>query len=356
MVDHVLILAGGSGTRLWPASRNASPKQFLDLGGGKSLFQQTLERAAGLNHRGMTIVVTHRNHTEQIIDQWQALPPSPQRRVVLPEPVAKNTAPALAYGAAMLRSLGSAASRLIVLPSDHTVRPHEAFAACVEDASLLAERGFLVVFGIPPRGPETGYGYVESGEAEPPGQRVIGFHEKPDRQTAEDYLVKGGFYWNSGMFVYRTDTFLRELDRHCPEIYSPFSRLDVRLETRGTVSVPADMETIEEIYDSLPSISVDYALMEKSDETALVAARFSWSDVGSWDEVAKLHPSSAPALFTAESEGNSVFSDIPVALAGVRDHIVVIRNGVALVCKKGSSQLLRQIVRELEDGEGKALL
>jgi len=351
MVRHVVILAGGSGTRLWPASRAAFPKQFLRLRGNRSLFQETLERAGALGHSGTLTVVTHVDHVEEIVRQWSELDPATReyRAVVLPEPVARNTAPAVAYAAAFLRAEGQGASSFLVLPSDHVIDPIDAFKGDVENAAALAEKGRLVTFGIPPRGPETGYGYIEAGEEVPPGKNVKSFHEKPDEAAAEEYLERGNFYWNSGMFAFRVDTMLDQMKRHCPSVVDPLEGIEIPLtEIRG-ISRPADLSAVRAAYERISPDSIDYALMEKSDITAMISSHFNWSDVGSWDEVSRLFASEGGEGLEIEGGGNFVYSDIPVALAGVSDLVVVVKNGAALVCPKGSTQMVKSIVQELRE-------
>lgn len=358
MVKHVVILAGGSGTRLWPASRAAFPKQFLALRRGKSLFQETLERASSLGIEGAIIVVTHKDHMDEIVKQWNSLSPveRTQGRIVLPEPIARNTAPAIAYAAAFLKNEGEAEESFIVLASDHLIEPVDQFQRDVEKAAQLAQQGFLVTFGIPPRGPDTGYGYVETGKEQPPGRRVRRFHEKPDRATAVSYVDKGNFYWNSGMFTFRVDVFLDELKRSAPEVVEPFEGISIETTERESVRVPKDLQTVQSAYEGLPSISIDYALMERSSNTSMVEATFDWSDVGSWDEVSRHFSAEKTEALEVDADGNFVYSDIPVAIAGISDLIVVVKKGVALICRKGSSQLVRDIVEELKQKKRKELL
>jgi len=236
----------------------------------------------------------------------------------------------------------------------------------VDKAACLAEQGWLVTFGIPPERPETGYGYIEVADKIDPGFRVRKFKEKPDESTARSFLSQGNHYWNSGMFAFRADRFLEELDKHAPEVARPFfmaSPPEIPQHSpigKTPIMLPVGKQ-IEEIYRKTPSISIDYAVMEHSDHCAAVPAHFSWSDVGSWDVVAELFGSElekrqAEHLITVEAEGNFVLSDLPVALAGVKDLIVIVKNGVVLVCKRGKTQLVKDVVQTLKDTERSDLL
>ena len=270
--------------------------------------------------------------------------------VVLEEPVARNTAPAVTYAASYLSQAGEDGSTMIVLSSDHLIDPDDAFKEDADKAHQLAAQGFLVTLGIPPRGPDTGYGYIEAGEELDPGRRVRSFHEKPDLATAKGYLDRGNFYWNAGIFAFPVGTFLEAMETHSSDVAVPFRDLEMRIKKRGGVTVCANQDAVEDTYRRLPSISVDYALLEKSGNVAMVPAGFQWSDVGSWDEVCRLFPQDGGAAAQVEASGNYVYADIPVALAGVQDLIVVIRDGAALICRKGRSQLVRDVVAELKSG------
>ena len=370
MVKHAVILAGGAGTRLWPASTRKHPKQFLRLGQGQSLFVMTLRRAIGLGIEGYVCVVTHRDHAEGIVEECmgvlreEGFPPS--RVLILAEPEARNTAPAIAYACALLQRIGPSKQTLIVMPADHVIEPLSVFAADVGKASRLAERGWLVTFGIPPDRPETGYGYIEAGEAIDPGLKVRTFKEKPDEATARSFIVQGNHYWNSGMFAFRADRYLEELQAHTPEVARVFLEASLPDVSRhgsksaAAVLVPAD-KGVEAVYEKCSSISIDYAVMEHSERCAVIPAGFSWSDVGSWDVVADLAASQpkggqAESLIAVDASNNFVLSDLPVALAGVEDLIVVVKNGTVLICRKGRSQLVKNIVQTLTEQDRTDLL
>ncbi|MFW5786349.1 MAG: mannose-1-phosphate guanylyltransferase [bacterium] len=373
MVDNVLIMAGGTGTRLWPASIRRKPKQFMDPGLGKSLLRATIDRALALEPAGRIIIVTHQDHVPGAVEECRALESTHRGRIViLAEPIGRNTAPAIAFGLAYLSATGAGADSetTLILPADHLVSPPAIFVQATERADFLARENYLVTFGIRPTRPETGYGYIEAGRTHGPGRLVSAFKEKPDRETAEKYVAAERYYWNSGMFVFRARTFFDELARHHPEIAEPFRALDAtadELAADTSLDVPVVGRTpgLQDLYTQLPSISVDYAVMEQSSCTAVVPADFSWSDIGSWDEIAGLQsPSLAQegdadghvvaqtqtdsAVVEVEATDNVVLSDTPVALCGVSGLIVVQRNGKLLIYRRGESQLVKEVVEELK--------
>ena len=350
-----LILAGGSGTRLWPASRAATPKQYLSFDGGPSYLQQALLRARAVAS-DLVMVVTAEDQMDTVAAQTAALdaPPGAAPCYIVGEPAARNTAPAVALGASLARVIGAAGgdeAALLVLSSDHAIEPEAAFAADVGAARRLAAQGWLTTFGIRPTRPETGYGYLELGEQLTGGYRVAAFREKPDRASAERFIAAGGFLWNAGMFLFPLGLLDAELHRHAPAIAALLDNPPIRTAPRAADQslrppvVPPSPE-LRAAYAGLQGISVDYALMERSDRVAAVPASFRWSDVGSWDELARIADGDAPVA-AAEAHGNAVFSDLPVALAGVDDLIVVVNNGAVLVTRKGRTQLVRDAVQEL---------
>lgn len=416
MVDNVVILAGGSGTRLWPASLRSRPKQFLDPGTGASLLRMTLERAAAVTDSGRIIIVTHKDQVSPLVEELAQLDTLKERVLVLPEPAMRNTAPAITLAVTYLTLTGAEGGTTLVLAADHIITPVDKFAEACERADLLARAGRLVTFGITPTRPETGYGYIEAGgeivvsdtgggnrvaegtasraaghghgEALPgaaggdsggenraPGRSVTAFREKPDEATAVKYLEAGNFLWNSGMFVFRNDRFLQELGKFRPDVAEGFQAIQrlesyerqdkLPVESRDGVEVAWDGSYLAQIYGEMPKISVDYAVMEKAAEAgsvAVVEPQFEWNDVGSWDEMAELAEagvlggakagSTGGELYTAGASGVYAFSELPVAVCGVDDVSVIVKNGRVLVVKRGKSQLVKEIVEKLE-GKGR---
>ena len=361
VIDNVLILAGGSGTRLWPASTRQVPKQFMSVGQGKTLLRLTIERAAALSPRRI-MIVTLASQADQAAAELglfkkEAIGDVPEL-LVLGEPAARNTAPAIASGVACCTSMGSENETVLVLPADHVIRPIESFVGNVSAAEEIARAGYIVTFGVPPTRPETGYGYIEAGD-DLPGQSAFGrhvscFREKPDLETAEEFVKAGNFTWNSGMFLFTIRAFAAELAAYAPEVSTLYNRL------KG-IAVEADSAKIADVrrvfessevaacYGSAPKISVDYAVMEKTTRAAVLCTAFEWNDIGSWDEYSRLFPQESPAAVQSDGTDNFVLSDIPVSIVGADDLMVVIKNGRALICRKGMSQGVKDNLEKLPE-------
>ena len=274
MTVRPVILSGGSGTRLWPLSRAAYPKQLMPLVGSQSLLQQTVERVGDPTLFSAPVLICNDEHRFLVAEQLRALGRS-QEAIVL-EPVGRNTAPAVAAAALMAEP----DAPLLILPSDHYIARPDAFRAAVAVAAKAAAAGALVTFGIAPSAPETGYGYIRRGEAvaEAPGcHRVAAFVEKPDAATAARYLVAGDYLWNGGMFLFRADRFLAELERCEPAIKTAVEK--------AVAGAARDLDFIrleKEAFATAPAISIDYAVMEKTRDAAVVPVDMGWTDVGSW--------------------------------------------------------------------------
>lgn len=349
---QILVLAGGSGTRLWPLSREEMPKQFLTLFSNRSLLQDTLSRMLRIAPAEAFTIVTGEGWQALVAHQGRAVCALSSEQVVV-EPVPRNTCPAMALGAVSLLEAGRASEEdlLFVAPSDHIVTDGEAFAAAVEAAVPAAAGGDLVIFGVPPLYGETGYGYVEAVEraGAVPGDvvSVRRFVEKPSRERAEEYVASGNFYWNSGMFLFRIGEFLRLLEEYVPQIGLPARK---------------GVQALLEAFPLLPSISVDYAVMERARNVAMVPLRAGWSDVGSWDAVYDVLPKDSAGNVVLgdcvldDASGNLVFAaNRLVTLQGVRDSIVVSTSDAMAVLPRGASQGIRNIVAALREKRRKEL-
>ncbi len=358
MVDNVLILAGGSGTRLWPASLNESPKQFIKVKGEKSLLKLTVERALSLDVPGRIIIITLKSQLKDVLDECAEYADT-GKIMILPEPASRNTAPAITAAAWWFKLGGMFPCTSLVLPADHLIEELDLFKKNTEEADSLARDGFLVTFGIPPEYPETGYGYIEKGKKHKKGFKVASFREKPDPETAKKFVDDGNYFWNSGMFAFSMEVFLEEIRKYSPQIAAAFGKI-VKAPPPVIVNgieIIMDSSEIETIYSTSPSISIDYAVMEKTLLSAMVEADFSWNDIGSWDQFETIIKNLEKGeMFEVEASNNIVFSDIPIALCDVKDLIVVIKNGKALICKKGSSQKVRDIRKLIEKDNRSDLL
>jgi mannose-1-phosphate guanylyltransferase/mannose-6-phosphate isomerase len=364
MFNDCIIMAGGSGTRLWPASNSKTPKQFLAGPGGMSFFASAVERAlAVIDRNGQVIIIAGKAHVAPIAAACAAFPEADRRRLLLiPEPAARNTAPAIACGVLYAGLVSGADRNMLVLTSDHVIGPLDAFTAAAEAASVFSRERNLAVFGIPPRSPETGYGYIEAGDVlTAAGSRVYraaAFREKPDRATAERFLKAGNFYWNSGMFAFSSAFILEEFRRNAPEALTPLEALtapgaDAYTSQQG-LRILSSWPGLEAAYQAVTGVSIDYAIAEKCGSTVMVAADFDWFDVGSWDEYTKLAADQRAEVYSHEAAHCFVDADIPVALCGTEDLIVVVRSGKdggpasVLIAKKGTTQGVKTIVEQIK--------
>lgn len=347
-----VVLAGGSGTRLWPLSRLQLPKQFLKLEGEHTLLEETIRRLHPLIGDEDTLVVTGAEHATG--EAYTALKPY----ATLLEPVGRNTAPAIALAAAWLQQQERAAGRdmdpvMVVLPADHVIRDPEAFRSALSQAVAAAELGHLVTFGITPDRPDTGFGYIKAGGNEAP-LLVERFTEKPDVATAEQFLADGGYYWNAGIFVWRTSAILDEVRHHLPEVAGV---LDQIVSECG--SEAPSQAVLERHFPNMPDISIDYGVLEKSANVALVPCNVGWSDVGSWDAVHEIaqHDVDGNALqgeIIAIDCQNSLIhgNDRLVAAVGVRDLCVVETADAVLIAPRGQTQRVREVVETLKSRNG----
>ncbi len=346
---HPVILSGGSGTRLWPLSRSNTPKQFLQLTGGSSLFQQTVERAMAIQGMQPTVTVCSEEHRFMVGEQLQAA--GAENGGIVLEPIGRNTAPAIALAAIYLHRADPGAI-MLVLPADHLIGDADSFAASVKSAMPLADDGWLVTFGIQPTYPETGYGYIRRGESvDEAAFHVDRFVEKPDRETAEAYLAEGLYAWNSGMFMFRADRYLEELAKHAP--------LMLEAAQKALLAARPDPDFIrvdKEAFAASPDNSIDYAVMEKTDRAAVIPVDCDWSDIGSWaslwaaserDSSGNRHEGDVMAIDTRNSFVRSSARRM-VATVGVEDLIIVDTPDATLVAHRDRVQDVKRIVDGLK--------
>jgi mannose-1-phosphate guanylyltransferase len=321
-ITHV-ILTGGVGSRLWPLSRKSQPKQYLEIFDGKSLFEMTVERNSYLANKVMVVGNVDNHHLS-----GKVMEKSRTSYINIVESTPRNTAAAIAFAA----FASNPDDILIITPSDHIIDKMEDYNNAIDQAILKAKEGFIVTFGIIPTKPETGYGYIES-----KGDKVISFREKPNETTAKDFIAKGNFLWNSGMFCFKASVLLDELKQFQPEVYEK-SKIVWESSKEGFL----DLETSLEI----PSISIDYAVMERSKKIKVVPASFSWSDLGSFESVydylvSKGHP--------IDKNGNMVIGcDKHTTFLGVKNTIFVYTDTANLILQKENSQDVKDIYSELE--------
>lgn len=343
-------MAGGVGERFWPSSRRLHPKQLLDLTGRGSMLRLTIDRIGDLAQPDEIYVYTNREQRIAVLAGVRGLVPEAN---VIGEPVGRNTAPTIGLAAVVAeRRRGGGA--MLVLPADHVVEPADRFREAVRAGEkFVSAHRALLTFGIVPTRPETGYGYIRPGqELWHDGDTVVlraeAFLEKPAPERARA-LVGQGCFWNSGMFMWRTDTVLDGLRRHQPEMFAVLERIGAASGTR-----PLD-EVLNEEYRRAPAVSIDYALMEKADNVAVLRADFSWNDVGSWEFIRDVHDADADGNvlvgdhIAIDAHGNTVVArDRLVGLIGVDDLVVVDAGDAILVCRRDRAQDVRKIVAELK--------
>lgn len=347
-----VILCGGAGTRLWPASRASMPKPFIRLRDGKSLLRLTHERVSQLDGVSQVVAVTNVEYGLRTAEELNGVGAS--LRLLL-EPFGRNTAPAVAVAALWVEREFGADATLLVVPADHVVEPQAGFATAVEAACRQADAGKLVVFGVQPTRPETGYGYVKQGA--PLGSRayvVERFVEKPPRADAERMLADGCYAWNSGMFCFKVSAIRAALAKHAPEVLKGAEDA-----VASGVARSGMFEFLASAFGALPEISIDYAVMERATNVAMIPCRFSWSDIGSWKSLADALPADAQGNY---AEGKAMLVDSHntyvraggrlVAAVGLKDLVVVETPDAVLVAHKDASQQVKEVVAKLKsDGD-----
>lgn len=347
---YAVIMAGGKGTRFWPRSREKMPKHLLDIEGDKSLIRETVERIRPLVPPERTLVVTGRSHAVELI---RRLPEIPAENVII-EPVGRNTAACIGLAALHIQDRSRDAV-MLALPSDHRIENEVQFRHVLSEAAVMADSGeFILTIGIKPSGSETGYGYIEQGEivltkGDLEIRRVSSIREKPDMAQAREFLKRGGFLWNSGMFIWKVSTILKQINHFLPELYEGLWKI------KEAIGSELEEDVMGRIYPSLPSISIDYGVMEKAEDVLVIPGNFGWSDLGSWDalwEVSKKdeNGNAVRGRFIGVDAGNSmVYSpEKLVAIVGLSDIFVVETRDALLICRRGSSQDVRRVVEKIE--------
>jgi len=354
-----VIMSGGSGTRLWPLSRAAHPKQLHPLVTELSMVQETARRVAA-SSKGFEfeapVIVLNESQYVRARQQLDELGCSPSCYVV--EPVGRNTAPVAAVAAELIRRELGEDVLILLLPADHHIRDIDGFHQAIAHGAALATQGQLVTFGIEPDGPETGYGYIRRGAPILSGFHVDRFTEKPDVETARGFLASGEYYWNAGIFLFGAGALLAELEQHCPEV-AHSSRAAVDEAEQSGTKLSLNLAAFE----ACPSISFDYAVMERTSQAVVVPADIGWSDVGSWDALWSISDkdengnASRGNVSIHASENSFVISDgAKVAIHGVKDLIIVATGDAVLVVHRDDAQSVKKIVDALKDAGHHELL
>lgn len=332
-----IILAGGSGSRLWPLSRELYPKQLLNLCAEKSLLQSTFERLNKFIPAQNIISITNTKHNANVRMQLGELS---QNSIILSEPISKNTAPAIAMGVKYIAETSNDNEIILVVPSDLQITNDEKFIQSVQEAQKLAEQGFIVTFGVTPDYAETGFGYIHCEEG-----IVTEFTEKPDSETAEKYIQNGNYFWNSGVFMFKTSTIINELEHYSPEIAKITKNLSCSEKT-----VPFTE------FEKMPNISIDYAVMEKSKNIRMVELQSDWKDLGSWKSIYEVSPKDennnvfVGHVLDKDSKNSFIYSSSKlVATIGLEDTVIVETEDAILACKKNKTQEVKQVYETLKE-------
>lgn len=340
-----IILAGGCGSRLWPLSRDMYPKQLLNIENNKSLLQHTFLRLSTFINACDISTITNIKHYQDIKLQLNQLDKS---NVVIAEPLCKNTAPAIACNLEYFRQTSKSDDIVIILPSDHLIRDTESFFKTVKMAEPIAQNGYIVTFGIKPTYAETGYGYIKTEKKLLEGYKVECFVEKPDFETARKYVDSGNYYWNGGIFMGKISTFIEEFKKYAPEIYSQLSELDFSCGSKIDYS----------IYENMPSISIDYALMEKSSKVALVELQSDWNDLGSWQSLYNVKEKdennnvTSGKVITNNVKNSFIYSQKEiVAVSDLEDLILVETEDAIMACKMSKSQNVKKLYEKLKESD-----
>lgn len=347
MKTYGVIMAGGGGTRFWPLSRHEIPKQLLNLSGKEKMINETIDRVATLAKKDDIFVVTN---VDQVIGMRDATKGRLREDHILSEPSARNTAACIGYAALeIIKKYGDGI--MCIFPSDHFIKNEEEFTRILKEAIKVAENDHLVTLGIMPTFASTGYGYIKFDKSENTlDKKVVEFKEKPDKATAKEYVLSGEYVWNSGMFVWKASAIIDEFKKLLPDVYECLNKIGNAL---GNAN---EKEIIDEVYPTIPSISIDYGIMEKSDKVRVIPAEMGWNDVGSWDNLGVLYEEDENGNVTA---GDFVGIDTKncitysqkrlISTIGVEDLIIVETEDAIMVCDKNKAQDVKKMVDTLKE-------
>lgn len=344
---YAVIMAGGVGSRFWPRSKEKKPKQLIRIFGDNTMIQDTVKRLDGLVDNNNILVITNRLLKMRIRDQ---LPQIPEQNII-DEPFGKNTAACIGLASILIKKENPEAVT-IILPSDHLIKDDSEFQKCLLNAADFAYRSKgLVTIGIKPSRPETGYGYIQFDETEVEKNihRVLTFAEKPNLSTAIRFIESGDFLWNAGIFIWRVDSILNEIKKYLPDLYEGLEKIETVIDTD-------EFETqLTQVYGQLKSISIDYGIMEKSDNVYLTKADFYWNDVGNWEAVYEISEKNEDGnviigdVYAEKTFNSYIFSPRKFsAIIGVENLIVINTNDALLICNRNYAQDVRQVVDYLK--------
>ena len=351
---HAVIIAGGSGTRFWPKSRENLPKQLLNISGQETLIQNTVGRISSIISAENIWVITNEQHAFETCYQLKKMGVPPSQ--LLTEPIARNTAAAIGYSAKILSQRNPDAI-MAVFPADHVITTIEPFLKLLKQAETIANENHLVTLGIKPTSPETGYGYIKQGKAiEENSFKVDRFIEKPDKLTAEKYLKEGTYYWNSGIFVWKVSTLLNEISLYLPKLHEQLEELTSNTAPiKGKYPYQKLSESGKKIFHSLESVSIDHGVMEKSTNVAVLPAEIGWNDVGTWTSLAEISKNDSHGnvingnVVSVENSDSIIQAENRlVAALGLKGIIVVDTPDALLVCPKERAQDIKKIVEQIK--------
>ena len=345
------ILAGGPGTRLWPLSRASNPKPFMILNDGETLLRKTYERINRLSDIKEILTITNQDYFFKCQEEYEKVSIGQHPISFILEPCGRNTAAAVAFAALHVQQYYGPEAILLILPADHLITDHKGFNDAITHASTLAYKNKLVTFGIKPTHPETGFGYIECGEACGPGYIVSRFIEKPNLEAATQYISQRNYLWNAGIFCFTAEKIMTEFQRVMPNFWQHILNCWAQTNTTNPHKCILDAS----LFPELPDISLDYAIMEKSSDVAVIKAEFNWNDIGSWEAMSKIHPQDAQGnsltshAIAINTKNTYIHSENRViATIGIDNLIIVDTPDALLIADKNDTQAVKNVVQQLK--------